>query len=61
MAEPTEEKSLMLQNVAIDESIKHIFTPIIEKLKVKGAEIMQLKNEVTYYTKKSNWDWAIIE
>ena len=52
MAKSTEEIYLMVQNSAIDESIKDILTPIIESLKVKIADIIQLKNKVTYQTKK---------
>ena len=42
----------MAQNSAIDESIKDILTTIKANLKVKEAEIIQLKNEVTYLTEK---------
>ena len=44
----------MLKESAIDESIKSILIPIIESLKVKDAEIIELKNEVTYLIKKVN-------
>ena len=54
MAKSTDEISLMLKESAIDESIKSILFPIIESLKVKDAEIIELKNEVTYLTKKVN-------
>ena len=45
----------MLKESAIDESIKSILIPIIESLKVKDAEIIELKNEVTYLIKKTRW------
>ena len=52
MAKSTEEVSLMVGNSAIDQSIKDILTPIIENLKGKVAEKIQLKNEVNYLIRK---------
>ena len=52
MAKSTDEISLMLEESAIDESIKNILIPIIKSLKVKDAEIIEPKNEVTFPTKK---------
>ena len=42
----------MIQNSSIDDSIKDILTPNIHSLKVRDAEIIQIKHEFTYLTKK---------